>query len=160
MPTKSVKLNVLTSGVDRAISDMTKLSASKSDLSKGATIRLTLEDADITAEKLDALKLQVKALSDKGANVYVKLEGAGTAESELAALGADAEGLSLSGAKVSGSLKNAGEEATGFGSKLKSALGGAVGLGAMAGLAIGLGASVKVALEAQGAVAQLGNAIH
>ncbi len=160
MPTKSVKLNVLTSGVDRAISDMTKLSASKSDLSKGATIRLTLQDADLTAEKLDALKLQVKTLSDKGADIRIKLEGAGTAESELAALGADAEGLSLSGAKVSGSLKNAGTEAAGFGTKLKTALGGAIGMGALGGLAIGLGLSAKVALDAQSSIALLGNAIH
>jgi TP901 family phage tail tape measure protein len=123
MPTKTVKLGVLTTGIDRAISDMGKLVASKDKVSGDTTVRIRLTDADITEEKLAALSAEIKEITDKGATVRVSLAG-GTGDIEKAT--ADAEALSMSGGKISTSLEDAGEKAEGAGSKIKEGLGGAL----------------------------------
>lgn len=123
MPTKTVKLGVLTTGIDSAIADMGKLVASKDKVSGDTTVRIRLTDADITEEKLAGLAAEIKEITDKGATVRVSMAG-GTGEIEKAT--ADAEALSLSGAKVSTSLEEAGEKAEGAGSKIKNGLGGAL----------------------------------
>jgi TP901 family phage tail tape measure protein len=159
MPTKTVKLGVLTTGIDRAISDMGKLREAEGKVGGDTTVRIRLADADITEEKLAALSAEIKAITDKGATVRVNMAG-GTGEIEKAT--ADAEALSMSGAKVSTSLEEAGAKAEGAGSKIKNGLGGALSnLGltpftaGLAGAGIAMAYGVKQSIDYQKELALL-----
>lgn len=71
MPTKTVKLGVLTSGVDQAISDLTKLGESKDKLSGDASIKAVLTGADVTEAKITTLRADIDAATKRAATFTV-----------------------------------------------------------------------------------------
>jgi hypothetical protein len=156
MTTKSVKFAVLTSGVDRAISDMGRLAASKDKASGEATVRISLKDADLTEAKLKVLSDEIKVMTDKGATVRVNLAGS---TGNLAGITAESDALAASGARVSTTLKDEGKNAESFGSKIKGAFSGIMSTGLLVGVAAGMYEAVKGGIALQASQAQLANAI-
>jgi hypothetical protein len=159
MPTKQVKLAIITSGADNALKSMTALAAGKKDLGdKPVTVRMNLDGAKVTDDELSALRLKIKEITDKGAIVRVNIAG-GTGD--IAKVTAETDALSASGARVSTTMKDAEEKTTSFGSKAESAMSGMgmvlgmVGVGAIASL----GGLVKSGTEAQQVETTLANAI-
>jgi TP901 family phage tail tape measure protein len=122
MPTKSIKLALMTTGADSALSQLTTLAEKKDSLSKGTNITLTLDNATMTTEKLDLIGEKVKELSSSGANVRVNLQGAGEAEAGLAAIADEQKKLTESGASVSASFKEQSVASEAFGAKASKAM--------------------------------------
>lgn len=141
MPTKSIKLALMTTGADSALASLTKLAEKKDTLAKGTNITLTLDDATLTEEKLDLIGDKVKELTATGANVRVRLEGAGDAEVQLGVLADEQKKLTESGAAVSTSFAEQGVASESFGSKASKALTyAAIGVAAVGGLSIKMAA--------------------
>jgi TP901 family phage tail tape measure protein len=139
MPTKSIKLALMTTGADSALSSLTKLAEQKDSLAKGTNIKLTLNgsDADLTEEKLTLIGDKIKTLTDEGANVRVNLIGAGEAETQLGVIADEQKKLAESGAAVSASFTEQSAASENFGSKASKALTyAAVGVAAVGGLSI------------------------
>jgi TP901 family phage tail tape measure protein len=145
MPTKTVRMAVLTSGIDSAISGMSKLGASKDKLTGDAVVRVNLIGGDITEEKLAALEAEIKAITDKGATVRVNMSGT---TGDLTKITAESDALAASGARVSTTLEDEGAKAGGFGSKLNGLLLPAlVGIGAVLGIGIYKASGFNAAME-------------
>jgi len=106
MPTKAVKLAIITSGADKALSAMTQVAKQKDRLTGDASIRLNLMDSELTADKLDDLSAKIKEMTDKGAMVRVNLMGQDETAEGLQSLSEDANRLSDAGARVSASFKD------------------------------------------------------
>jgi TP901 family phage tail tape measure protein len=137
MPTKSIKLALMTTGADGALASLTKLAEKKDTLAKRTNITLTLDDANLTEEKLNLIGDRVKTLTAEGANVRVNLIGAGVAEAQLGVLADEQKKLVESGAAVSASFKEQAVASEGFGAKASKSLAyAALGVAAVGGLSI------------------------
>lgn len=112
----------MTTGADSALQSLTSIAEKKDALAKGTNITLTLDDADLTEEKLNLIGDRVKELTAEGANVRVNLIGAGEAETQLGVLTEEQGKLAASGASVSASFKDQTVASESFGAKASKAL--------------------------------------
>lgn len=69
--TKTVKLGVLTSGVDQAISDMSRLGESKDKLSGDAAIKAVLDGADLVETRITTLRADIDAVTKRAATFTI-----------------------------------------------------------------------------------------
>lgn len=148
--TKTVKMAVVTSGIDKAIDGLTSIADRKDDLSKGIELLVSLLGESDVQAKLAALSDQSKNMSDEGVELPVKVLGATEATAQLDELKDSAAEVSAELDGVKASSDEAAVSTDTVGAKAAESGGLFAGLGSkVAAVAVGLGAfgaiSVKMA---------------